>query len=524
GELVSHQQLQEALWSDRVVSFDQSLHTCIRQIRKALGDDSSCPSYVQTLPRRGYRFIAEVEQAASKPVPAQAQRWPWLAAASAALLLVMGWWQLQPSHSASPQKLAVLPGAGLDASADEADPLRLYLREELAQAAPLSLQLVEAASIRALIAQGLDPGQLGESLGADFQLDLARSDSGEWQLRLLDTAGAPLWRQRLSEADLRATRIPDWLPALHALLALPDAPQPALPVWPNDQARDGYLQALLMSELAESDPSEILARVDAGLSAAPTHPALLGLRAHTLFQLGMTGERDRFDQARQAALAALEVDPKEGRSLNLLAWLALLVDGDLADARRWVELALTLPAPRSELWQALGALQMLEGNGETALRSMHRALDIDPYNAVLKHDLGQYYLYLRQYAEAAEYCALAAGQHPQVKAHWWCVLDAARLSGRLELAQQAAAQIGWPPADQVPVEDAPALQPFLKAWLHHLQQLANSGEEHPLSEARALARLGDWDQAQVRAQAAVERRLPGWRFIAIDPVLRRPNS
>ena len=85
GELVSHQQLQEALWSDRVVSFDQSLHTCIRQIRKALGDDSSCPSYVQTLPRRGYRFIAEVEQAASKPVPAQAQRWPWLAAASAAL-------------------------------------------------------------------------------------------------------------------------------------------------------------------------------------------------------------------------------------------------------------------------------------------------------------------------------------------------------------------------------------------------------------------------------------------------------
>src|SRR5436305_3574605 len=61
GELVSRDDIREALWSDgTTVEFDQSLNFCIRQIRAALADDARRPEYIETLPKRGYRFIAPV--------------------------------------------------------------------------------------------------------------------------------------------------------------------------------------------------------------------------------------------------------------------------------------------------------------------------------------------------------------------------------------------------------------------------------------------------------------------------------
>lgn len=61
-ELVRREQLRERLWSaDTFVDFDHGLNTAINQLRAALGDDSANPRFIQTLPRKGYRFIAPVE-------------------------------------------------------------------------------------------------------------------------------------------------------------------------------------------------------------------------------------------------------------------------------------------------------------------------------------------------------------------------------------------------------------------------------------------------------------------------------
>lgn len=61
GELVSREELQEAVWSDgTTVEFDHSLNFCIRQIRAALAEDAHEPRYIETLPKRGYRFMAPV--------------------------------------------------------------------------------------------------------------------------------------------------------------------------------------------------------------------------------------------------------------------------------------------------------------------------------------------------------------------------------------------------------------------------------------------------------------------------------
>ena len=76
GEVVTREEVQQRLWSgDTYVDFDRGLNTAVKRLREALGDSAGHPRFVETLPRRGYRFIAAVEgssgvvQAALAPQP-----------------------------------------------------------------------------------------------------------------------------------------------------------------------------------------------------------------------------------------------------------------------------------------------------------------------------------------------------------------------------------------------------------------------------------------------------------------------
>src|ERR1700722_17216024 len=69
GNLVTREELRNQLWSaDTFVDFDHSLHNAIGRIREVLDDSAEKPRYIETLPRRGYRFIAQVE-GVGIPVP-----------------------------------------------------------------------------------------------------------------------------------------------------------------------------------------------------------------------------------------------------------------------------------------------------------------------------------------------------------------------------------------------------------------------------------------------------------------------
>ena len=97
GDLVPRDEIQRALWgSDTFVDFDQGVNHCIKELRLALGDAAESPRFIQTLPRRGYRFIAPVASAplapppeVSAPAPRRRQRlWPWAAALAVAVAVV----------------------------------------------------------------------------------------------------------------------------------------------------------------------------------------------------------------------------------------------------------------------------------------------------------------------------------------------------------------------------------------------------------------------------------------------------
>ena len=75
GDVVTREELRQKLWpSDTFVDFDHGLNTAVNKVREALGDSASSPRYVETLARRGYRFLAPVEHSAALGQVAAAQQ------------------------------------------------------------------------------------------------------------------------------------------------------------------------------------------------------------------------------------------------------------------------------------------------------------------------------------------------------------------------------------------------------------------------------------------------------------------
>src|SRR5208282_897936 len=66
GEVVTREEMQKRLWpADTFVDFDHSLNTAVKKLRQALGDDKKKPRFVETLPKRGYRFLVSVKKPAA---------------------------------------------------------------------------------------------------------------------------------------------------------------------------------------------------------------------------------------------------------------------------------------------------------------------------------------------------------------------------------------------------------------------------------------------------------------------------
>jgi DNA-binding winged helix-turn-helix (wHTH) protein/TolB-like protein len=197
GELVSREEIQRELWGgETFIDFEHGVNHGIKQLRAALGDNAEAPQYIQTLPRRGYRFIATVELAipavavavggtpavAVAPsdvgvhvVPAQRGRWAAIVIGVViTLAALVGWqmWRRPPRvHSSTDSSVAVLPFATSDLSADIA-----YAGASLADAVTTRLGLagnvrVRPASVAAAYGRRTaDAQEVGRALGVNYVL------------------------------------------------------------------------------------------------------------------------------------------------------------------------------------------------------------------------------------------------------------------------------------------------------------------------------------------------------------------
>ncbi|HVT39407.1 MAG TPA: winged helix-turn-helix domain-containing protein [Gemmatimonadaceae bacterium] len=131
GAVVSRAALQARLWPETTVEFDDGLNFCVRQLRLALGDDASAPRYIETLPRRGYRFLPPlVTESPAPPFRARTRRRNGAIAtaiALAAIIALLGYNGLRRGRAAGDRiVLAVLPF-----TADTADSMMAAYRRRL---------------------------------------------------------------------------------------------------------------------------------------------------------------------------------------------------------------------------------------------------------------------------------------------------------------------------------------------------------------------------------------------------------
>lgn len=210
GTLVTRSELAEAVWGPGVfVDAEAGLNTAVRQVRRALGDSATAPRFVETVPRRGYRFVAPLHEANGdpprrRPLPAA------LAIALAAALVVLGatgvaWLRDLDSPTASPA----------------ARPPAVTIAVEAAAERELQLLALSIADLlRAQLAER--PGRIrvaadGESGGRSHRLTL-RAEPAEWpgHARLR----ASLSRPDTTGANGAAGGAPATLPLLDSTVSL----------------------------------------------------------------------------------------------------------------------------------------------------------------------------------------------------------------------------------------------------------------------------------------------------------------
>jgi TolB-like protein/DNA-binding winged helix-turn-helix (wHTH) protein/Flp pilus assembly protein TadD len=198
GQLVSRAQIVDRLWGEGVfVEVDTGVNTAIRKIRQALRDTPEAPAFVETVPGRGYRFIADVEVAGPRvaaapapvagpapgavappaPAPREHPRRRWIAAAllAAVVISIAALWVVwNRTQLPAAVTIAVLPFANLSGDTDW-DYLGDGLAEEMiaaiGQVDPEHLAVVARTSTLAYRGTAKSAAEIGRELGADYLIE-----------------------------------------------------------------------------------------------------------------------------------------------------------------------------------------------------------------------------------------------------------------------------------------------------------------------------------------------------------------
>jgi TolB-like protein/DNA-binding winged helix-turn-helix (wHTH) protein len=190
GDLVSREDLRQQVWGVRTfVEFDHALNTAIKKIRIAIGDEATTPQYIETIPKRGYRFIAPVQRQVDSVanrvedvvLPRRmVSRWTLAGAAGAmvilaalALLIVRGS-ESTNAHGTKHIILAVLPfenSSGDAAQEPLCDGLTQELITQLGRIDPSRLGVAARSRVLPYRNASKTVAQIGTELGADYLME-----------------------------------------------------------------------------------------------------------------------------------------------------------------------------------------------------------------------------------------------------------------------------------------------------------------------------------------------------------------
>jgi TolB-like protein/DNA-binding winged helix-turn-helix (wHTH) protein/Tfp pilus assembly protein PilF len=424
GEIVTREEIRSRLWTpETFVDFDHGVNKAINRIRDVLGDSATSPRFVETVARRGYRFLADVTivdggpAAASKkatgdvvaPPPHGRLRWrPWAIAGTAiALAAVAGAWALLPRapRPATIRSLAVLPLENLSGDDSQeyfADGMTDELIATLGQIG--ALRVISRTSVIPYKRARKSLSQIARELNVDAiiegtvlrsdgrvritaQLIDARDDTHVWSETYAgDLSDALTLQNKVAAAIAEQIRINlnpvEQATLKHGRAVDPQAHEAYLKgryFWNKRTAGDFEKAVAYFSQAIERDPA--YAQAYSGL--ADTY-ALMGD-----WEYGVLTPREALPRAKAAAVKALQLDEALGEAHVSLAFCMDAFDWDLKSAeiefRRGIEL--NPGYATAHHWYAWHLT--LSGKKPDAIAEMRRALTLDPLSLIINADLAE---------------------------------------------------------------------------------------------------------------------------------------
>ncbi|HEV2177909.1 MAG TPA: winged helix-turn-helix domain-containing protein, partial [Terriglobia bacterium] len=379
GEVVTHEELQHQIWAaDTFVDFDHGLHNAIARIREVLGDSAETPRYIETLPRRGYRFIGTVEEfrttasaeesgapvSQTMTVASPPKRNPGLVLILCAVLLlgIAAWAAQRYVHAKAAvqpiRSIAVLPLANLSGDPSEeffADGMTDQLITDLAQIG--SLRVISRTSVmqykgtkkalpeigRELNVDAIVEGSVvrsGQRVRVTAQLVQARSDQHLWA-ETYDRDLGDILKLQGDVSDAIAQQVRAQLTRTQQAQLHENPPV-------NPAAYDAYLRGRLYLVNGFFNPEELRKAqhyFEESLHDDPNFALAHTGLADTYVYMAFAGAmpRDQAYQSAKAALAkAIALDDSIGEAHDTLGLLASQFDWDWEAADREFSRAIAL--------------------------------------------------------------------------------------------------------------------------------------------------------------------------------------
>jgi DNA-binding winged helix-turn-helix (wHTH) protein/TolB-like protein/Tfp pilus assembly protein PilF len=420
GELVTREQLIARLWPKGVVDFDTGLNSAMRKLRIALQDDVETPRYIETVPRKGYRFVGAIDPPAPAPPPATAvpasptpalpyspsRRTYLYVGGSVALLLIaaMTFFAIhRESTPTSRQSSSPTPSASLDQRTIAVLPFRAAApgepNEELALVVTDVLRnrlasidgviSIATGSMARLADPNLDSRELGRKLHARFLLAGSTARLGDQistEAELIDAAsGVKLWSASFDHsardlALLREAIVGRVAGDLHVSAAQPASPSSA----PAAINLDAYLLYVRASQLMQS--AEGLDQVNTAIELFRRATILDPTFARAYLSLGQVqlnadylrqGQNPELvAEAKEALDRALEIDPALGEG-----WIeraARARNNDPVNAEKWYRKGLALAPSFGAGYAEFSRFLFSHHRKGEAIEMISRARQLDP--------------------------------------------------------------------------------------------------------------------------------------------------
>ncbi len=503
GEVVTREELNKRLWPENTfVDFERGLNKAITKLRAALRDDAEKPCYIETLPQRGYRFIAPVEN----PPPVRDR--------------------FRAQHPPRIDSLAVLPLENLSG-----DPAQEYfsdgLTEELicAVARIASLRVISRTSVMPYKGARKSLPVIAKELRVDAIVEgtVARS---EQKVRITaQLIYAPddrhLWSGRYERElhdilQLQAEIAEDIASQIHKLVDRGQHPSvPARKVHPH--AYEACLKGIFFRDkMTPADLAKSTDHFTQAINLDPDYAQAYANLSQAQFYLGLFGmgpAGELFPKAKASALRALELDETVAAAHNALAAVHILYEWDWAGAEAECIRALQLSPNDSVTHVHLADYMSIQERHDEAIAEFKLALELDPISCMY---IGFFALILyraRRFDEAIAQCHKALEINPNyANALWFLALSLeqkGQLAESIEKFEKAFSLGGGPPCRAL-LGRAYALageRAKAESILEELKTLSHQQYISPFDIAVVYAGLGDLTSTFQLLEQAYQQRV-----------------